>query len=297
MSNRPPLSVVIVTWNSAPVIANCLTSLRQQLPDGAEIIVIDNASADDTVAVVRRVDPTATIIANATNRGLAAANNQGMVAAAGPRFLICNPDVVFAPGAVDALLSVMDRHPRAAWVVPRLVYEDGSLQTSVGDLPTLSEALLGRQVARTRSAGTDSGFWWDGWPHHEERSVGRAFECAYLIRRDAVDDVGLQDERYFLDWEGLDWTERFRRQHWEIWFSPDAEVLHLGGTSRLQVPFRSVYLQHKGMYLYFSDRSPRLARPLLALAFGARGLFKMGVTRLGVPLYSWAHRGRTKYDP
>jgi len=293
----PPVSVVIVTWNSAPVIADCLTSLLLQLPEGADVTVIDNASRDDTVSVVRRVAPEAHVIANVTNRGLAAANNQGMVAATGERFLICNPDVVFSPGAVGALMSVMDRHERAAWVVPRLVYEDGTLQTSVGDLPTLSEALLGRQVARTRAAGTDTGFWWDGWPHDQERVVGRAFECAYLIRRTAAEDVGLQDERYFLDWEGLDWTERFRRQHWEIWFTPDAEVLHLGGTSRRQVPFRSVYLQHKGMYLYFSDRSPAVARPFLALAFGARGLFKMGVTRLGVPLYSWAHRGHSKPAP
>jgi GT2 family glycosyltransferase len=290
--SRPSVSVVIVTWNSAPVIEGCLLSLLHQLPADAELFVVDNASGDGTAAVVRQVAPHANVIINTTNRGLAAANNQGMVSATGERFLICNPDVVFAPGAVAAMIDVMDRHDRAAWVVPRLMYEDGTLQTSVGDLPTLSEALLGRQVARKRAPGTDSGFWWDGWPHNEERSVGRAFECAYLIRRTAVAQVGLQDERYFLDWEGLDWTERFRRQQWEIWFSPSAEVVHLGGTSRKQVPFRSVYLQHKGMYLYFSDRSPKPARPLLALAFGARGLFKLGVTRLGVPLYAWGHRDR-----
>jgi N-acetylglucosaminyl-diphospho-decaprenol L-rhamnosyltransferase len=186
----------------------------------------------------------------------------------------------------------MDRHDAAAWVVPKFQYEDGSLQTSVGDLPTLSEALLGRQVARRRAPGSASGFWWDGWSHDEERQVGRAFECAYLIRRAAVDQVGRQDERYFLDWEGLDWADRFRRQGWEIWFSPASEVLHLGGTSRRQVPFRSIVLQHKGMYLYFADRRPKAARPLLVIAFGARALFKLAVTRLGVPLYSWAHRDR-----
>ncbi len=153
--SRPPVSVVIVTWNSAPVIEGCLLSLLHQLPADAELIVVDNASRDDTVAVVRQVAPRANVVVNTTNRGLAAANNQGMVTATGERFLICNPDVVFAPGALAAMVDVMDRHDRAAWVVPRLMYEDGTLQTSVGDLPTLSEALLGRQVAR--QAGTGHG--------------------------------------------------------------------------------------------------------------------------------------------
>jgi GT2 family glycosyltransferase len=289
----PEVSVVVVTWNSAPVIGGCLESLGQALESlDAEVIVIDNDSADSTLAVVSHTMPSARIIANPTNRGLAAANNQGMKAARGRRYLIANPDVVFDPGAVLAMVDVMDRHERAGWVVSKVLYEDGTLQTSVGNLPTLAEAVLGRQAARRRAPGSPTGFWWDGWPHDEERTVGRTFECAYLIRAAAVDVVGLQDERYVLDWEGQDWVERFSRAGWEIWLAPKAEVVHLGGTSRRQVPFRSIVSQHRGMYMYYSDRRRTLWKPILYALFWSRALGKLAITRLGVPLYSWGHRDR-----
>lgn len=287
-----PLSAVIVTWNSAPVIAGCLTTLSRELPEGAEVIVVDNASRDDTAAVARAVCPGAEVVVNASNRGLAAANNQGMMAARGDRFLIANPDVEFKVGSVRAMLAVMDRRERAAWVVPKFLHEDGALQTSVGNLPTLWECILGRQVARRRYAGSDTGFWWDGWSHDEERRVGRGFEAAYLVRRAATEDVGLQDERYALDWEGQDWSDRFQRAGWELWFAPSAEVVHLGGTSRRQVPFRSVVGQHKGMYLYYADRTAAVWKPFLAVVFVGRALVKTALTWAGVPFYAWGHRDR-----
>jgi N-acetylglucosaminyl-diphospho-decaprenol L-rhamnosyltransferase len=287
------LSVIIVTWNSEPVIADCLRSLARELPPGnAEVIVIDNASHDGTRDVVRATAPDAVLIANQTNRGLAAANNQGMEAARGGHFLICNPDVVFHAGAVRAMTGVLDRHERAAWVVPRLVDHDGTPLTSAGDLPTLRDAFLGRQAARRRRPGSPAGFWWDGWAHDTERPIGRGHECAYMIEPEAVREIGPQDERYVLDWEGFDWTERFRRAHWEIWLAPDAEVMHLGGASLRQVPFRTIRSHHRGMYLYFADRHARAWRPLLATAFGLRAAAKMAATGLRLPLYSWAHRDR-----
>jgi GT2 family glycosyltransferase len=287
------VSAIVVTWNSSDVISNCLASLRRELPEGAsEVIVVDNNSHDSTLQVVHAVDPDARVIANESNRGLAAANNQGMAAARGSHFLICNPDVVLHPGSVRSMVEVMGRHDRASWIVPRFVHEDGALQTSVGNLPTLAETILGRQAARRRSPGSPTGFWWDGWPHDTEQAVGRGFEPAYLIRRQAADEVGLQDERYMLDWEGLDWAERFQRAGWELWFAPEAEVVHLGGTSRRQVPFRSIVSQHRGMYRYYSDRRSWPWRPFLAVVLTTRAVLKLSLTRLGLPLYSWAHRDR-----
>ena len=289
----PAITAIIVTWNSADVVEGCLTTLRQELgPEACDIMVIDNASADTTVERVRAIDPTVRVIANPANVGLSAANNQGLASAVGDYWFICNPDVQLQPGAVTAMVEVMQRHERCGWVVPRVLHEDGALQTSAGDLPTLAQTLLGRQAARRRAPGSPTGFWWDGWPHTTEQEIGRGFECAYLVRRQAVAEVGPQDERYKLDWEGFDWTERFRRAHWQIWLAPLAEVVHLGGTSRRQVPFRSIVSQHKGMYLYFSSRSSPVARPFLALAFGARALCKVALTSVGVPLYSWGHRDR-----
>ncbi|HEY1827182.1 MAG TPA: hypothetical protein VGF87_04140, partial [Acidimicrobiales bacterium] len=97
---------------------------------------------------------------------------------------------------------------------------------------------------------------------------------------------------YRLDWEGTDWSERFARAGWELWFTPDAVVTHRGGLSRRQVPYRAVVSQHRGMYRYFAQRRSPLSRPFLAVAFTARAAVKLVVTALGVPLYSWAHRDR-----
>jgi N-acetylglucosaminyl-diphospho-decaprenol L-rhamnosyltransferase len=282
--DEPRVSVVMVNWNARQVMLDALRSLQANPPLGQwEAIVVDNGSTDGSVEHLRRELPWVDVIANPTNRGLPAANNQGMLAARGEALLICNPDVVFAPGAAQAMVGLLDRQPRAGMVIPRLRYQDGRLQTSAGDLPSLTEALLGRQTQRR--AGSDSGFWWDGWAHDQERRIGRGHEAAYVVRRTAVSQVGLQDERFLLDWEGIDWTARFADAGWEIWLCPAAEVVHLGGASIRQVRFRWVVSSHRGMYRYFAKRRPRYWHPILALVIGARGAVKLAATAAGVAMY------------
>jgi hypothetical protein len=294
----PVVSVIIVNWNSRQALEGCLDSLAAYPPAGpSEVIVIDNGSSDDSVDWLRRQDREVQLIANPANRGLPAANNQGMAAARGEVVLICNPDVVFRPGAIDAMVDLLDRRPRAAIVVPRLLYPDGRLQTSAGDLPTLGSALRGRQAQRRRPrAGRPEGFWWDGWPHLEERSIGRGHEAAYVVRRAAVAQVGPQDEGFPLDWEGIDWTARFRDAGWEVWLCPAAEVVHLGGASIRQVPFRWVVSSHRGMYRYFAKRRPAYWRPALALVIAARAGVKLAATAAGAAMYEKGHRSPVEPD-
>ena len=279
---------VIVNWNAGRALGDCVGSLRESAPD-AEVIVVDNASADGSATAAEREHPQLRLIANDRNLGLAAGNNQGIRASTRPFVLISNPDVVYPPGAVDALVDVMGRREKAAFVIARPERPDGTLQTAAGDLPTLREALLGRQLARAR-AGVDHGFWWDGWDHDEERQIGRGLEASYLVRRAAIDEVGVQDERFRLDWEGIDWTERMRAAGWEIWFSPAARVVHLGGGSIRKVQVRWVVRQHVGMYRYFAKRRPLLLRPILAVLFTARALVKMLGLVVGLSSYDRSHR-------
>jgi GT2 family glycosyltransferase len=321
-TERPDVSVIIVNWNAREALLGCLQSLADHPPaDRFEVIVVDNGSADGSVAAIRSRHPDVRVIVNGRNRGLPAANNQGMAAARGAALLICNPDVIFPAGAAEALVQLLDRHPKAGIVVPRLRYPDGGLQTSAGDLPTLGEALLGRQAQRwrrpkgrggePRAAGrvpepgeppgggaaaprepVRGGFWWDGWAHDEERPIGRGHEAAYAVRRAAAEHVGPQDEGFRLDWEGIDWTARFRDAGWEVWLCPAAEVVHLGGASIRQVPFRWVVWSHRGMYRYFAKRRPRYWRPALALLIGVRAVIKGAATAAGVAMYERGHRRR-----
>lgn len=266
------LSWVIVTWNSAATIQDLLDSVVGQAGGPHEVIVIDNASHDDTVAIAKAHPVAAKLIVNDANLGLAAANNQGLRAATGDELMICNPDIVLEADCAAALLACADRHERAGFVVGLLRHPDGSLQPGVGDLPTVREALLGRQAAVRR--GSQSGIWWDGWAHDEERQIGHGQEACYFVRRAALTEVGPQDERYRLDWEGFDWSERMTRAGWQIWFCPDAVATHLGGHSIKQAQLRWIMSSHRGMYRYFADRSSLLQRPLLAAAFGTRAALK-----------------------
>jgi GT2 family glycosyltransferase len=102
-------------------------------------------------------------------------------------------------------------------------------------------------------------------------------------------EIGPQDEGFALDWEGIDWAERAAGAGWEIWFTPDATVVHAGGASIRQVPVRWIVGSHRGMYRYFAKRRPPAARPLLAAAFAARGLAKLGGLALRRTTYARGH--------
>lgn len=263
------LSVVIVNWNANEAIRDCLISLQTFPPSRDwEAIVVDNASTDGSVEWLSRAAPWVRLVVNDKNRGLAAANNQGLVAAKGDTMLVCNPDVVFTEGSIDALADVLDRRPQAAAAIARLVQADGSPQVSVGDLPGVREALLGRF-----STGS-SQFWWHDWAHDAEVAVGHGQEACYLVRRAAIAAAGPQDERFLLDWEGIDWSARMRDAGWEIWFCPSATVAHQGGVSVRKARMRWVVGTHRGMYRYFAKRTPALTRPALLAACAARGAAK-----------------------
>jgi N-acetylglucosaminyl-diphospho-decaprenol L-rhamnosyltransferase len=285
----PWLSVVIVNWNARDHLLRCLSSLEQNPPDCAwEAIVVDNGSSDGSVDAVSAVAPWARVVANRSNRGLPAANNQGFLAAQGELLLVSNPDVVYLDQSITRLCHAMDRHVRAAIIVPQLVQREGQRQTSAGSLPTLREAVTGSMTHRAPITAT-SGFWWHRWAHDEERRIGHGAEACYLVRRAAVIDVGPQDERFPLDWEGIDWSARMADAGWEVWFVPAAVIEHAGGASVKQAPYRWIVSSHRGMYRYFRRRQPAAMIPVSAGVIGARAGVKLGAEAFGRRLYDRAH--------
>jgi GT2 family glycosyltransferase len=287
------LSVVIVNWNARAHLLRCLESLQGTAPsDPWEAIVVDNASSDGSVDAVAAAAPWAKVIANQSNLGLPAANNQGIAASSGRYVLISNADVVYRPGALSSLIDALERHPRAAIAVPQLIHEStGQLQASAGKLPTLREAVLG-----SFGRGSSEGHWLRGWSHDAERPIDYGAEAAYLVRRTAIDAVGPQDERYPLDWEGVDWAARMGAGGWEIWFVPSAVVDHAAGASIKQAQARWVFLSHRGMYQYFSDRRANWQKPLLAALFTTRALVKLALIKGGMSIYDRAERDKGVSD-
>ena len=135
------ISVIVVNWNTADLLADCLASLRAHLPDdsGREVIVVDNGSTDDSVAVVRERFPEAQLIVNERNEGYQRANNRGIRAATGEYLLLINADALLQHGSVEPLLGRMLSDDRAAVVGPRLVYGDGTFQRwTAGSAPDIA---------------------------------------------------------------------------------------------------------------------------------------------------------------
>jgi N-acetylglucosaminyl-diphospho-decaprenol L-rhamnosyltransferase len=232
---RPDVSVVIVSWNTRALTTACLASL----PAGAgratwDAVVVDNASSDDSVAAIRADFPAVRIIANATNVGFAAANNQGIRACTGRYVLLLNSDTLAAPGSLEALVAFADAHPRAGVVGPRLENPDGSFQTGPTPFPSLWTELLS-------VTGIGRRLTYRGYPSRREAVSLAAQPTDYVVgacllaRREAIDQVGALDEGYFMYSEEPDWCWRMRQAGWETWYTPAAVITHLGGQSTRQV--------------------------------------------------------------
>ena len=235
MPDRPDVSVVIVSWNTRALTTACLASLAAGAGRASwDAVVVDNASSDDSVAAIRADFPAVQVIANPTNLGFAAANNQGIRACNGRYVLLLNSDTLAAPGSLQALVAFADAHPRAGVIGPRLENPDGSFQTGPTPFPSLWTEFLS-------VSGIGRRLTYRGYPSRREsvsltpQRTDYVVGACMLARRDAIDQVGVLDEGYFMYSEEPDWCWRMRQAGWETWFTPSAVITHLGGQSTRQV--------------------------------------------------------------
>jgi GT2 family glycosyltransferase len=237
------------------------------------VVVVDNGSTDGTVDFVRERFPQAELV-ESENRGLAAGWNEGIRRTAGRYVLLMNSDAWLVGDALARLVTFADRRPEAAIVAPRLLNPDGSLQRSVRGFPTLwrlaTEYFFLRKLA-PRSTVLN-GFYAGGFDHDEVREAEFVMGACLLVRRSAIDQVGLLDEDYFLFSEETDWCYRFRQAGWQVLFFPGAECVHVGGASHGGRLYRE---NLRGHLLFLSKHRGRRAaergRKLLLVALRLRG--------------------------
>jgi GT2 family glycosyltransferase len=217
------ISAIVVSFNTSEMTLRCLRTLAGSL-DGirSEIIVVDNASADNSVAAIRENFPGVKLIAKEINSGFGAANNEAMKIARGDFFLLLNSDAFPEPAAIDTLLAFIKEHPRAGTVGPRLLNDDGSLQVSCHPFPSPLFAWK-ENLWLTRG--------YSQWPHDAVRNVDFVIGACMLVRRATYEQVGGFDETFFMYSEEADWQRRMRDAGWDRTFVPDARVTHLGGAS------------------------------------------------------------------
>ncbi|MDP8955882.1 MAG: glycosyltransferase family 2 protein [Actinomycetota bacterium] len=267
----PDLGVVVVNYNAGPFIVRCLRSAFESAGDARlEAVVVDNASADGSTDLVLTEHPDVRIIQNDSNRGFATAANQGIVATSAPYVLLLNPDAEVTAGTLSGLLKVAKDRPRLGALGPLIREPDGRIYPSARKVPTASEAFghlflgLVHPDNRWSRAYTMS-----GWDRRSERLVDWVSGSCLLLNRAALDEVGLLDEGYFFGVEEVDLCTRMRNAGWDVMFTPELEVLHLGGVSRGRS--RRITQEHaRGIYRYFVKfRSPgwrMILRPFVWIA-------------------------------
>ena len=265
------LSVVIVSWNVRDLLQRCLESIHASVASSScadpgdpspkfEIIVVDNASDDASVRMVGSRFPDARVVINQTNRGFPAANNQGITLSRGRYVLLLNPDTEVMDSALSQLITFADRHPTVGIVGPQLLNPDGSVQPSIRRFPTLKTAFIestwlqpmvvslqSKGVARVLSAPIHrmlDRYYMADRSEDIVQDVDWITGAAMFTRREAIDDVGLMDEGFFMYSEELDWCRRFQEEGWRIAYLPGAQIVHhVGKSSEQVVAARHIHFQ------------------------------------------------------
>lgn len=221
------LSVIIVSYNTRDVLSRCLSALSSSIAAAdVEVIVVDNGSTDGTLDLLSNSHPAVRVVANGTNVGFAAANNQGIALSTGDVVLLLNSDAFMNSRALNRCLDVLRRNPAVGLVGLDLLNEDGTFQAGHGAFPTLwddvSRSIGLDQLAKpSRSSKSDPG------------PVDWVQGACMFVRRVAIQDTGGLDSRFFMYSEEVDWCWRFWQHGWHVWHAPDVSIVHLGGGSSL----------------------------------------------------------------
>jgi len=274
MAEPAAATVVITTHNALPWIERCLESVR-----GTWTVVVDNDSADDTVAFVRERFPDVRVVEQA-NRGLAAGWKRGLEEAPDARWvLILNADAWLARDALARMVAIGDAHPEVAVVAPRLLNVDGTLQRSVRGFPTRWRLATEYFYLRKLGPRTEllNAFYGAGFDHASEREVECVMGACLLVRRAAIDEVGPPDTSFFLFSEEVDWCYRFAQGGWKTLFTPEAECVHVGGASHGGRLYRDNLRGHLRFFLkHHGPEEAERARSMLRTAIVLRGRIVRG---------------------
>lgn len=232
MTGKPmDLTAIIVNFNTEGLLQDAIGRLQTAAARmSLKIAIVDNASKDNSVALITREFPTCHLIVNDMNVGFGRANNQALNLVEGRYVLLLNTDAFVAQDALDKTIAYMDTHPRCGILGVRLVGRDGVLQPSARYFPTPWNLFLGRTGLNrifTRVRMVDD----MAWDHASVRQCDWVPGCYYLVRREVINQIGLFDPRYFLYYEEVDHCLAAKQAGWEVVFYPDTTVIHIGGES------------------------------------------------------------------
>ncbi len=275
------VAAVIVNYNAGDYLLECVRSLRDA--DVVHIVVADNASSDDSLSALRAADPAVIVVETGGNFGYGGGVNRGVLAApAGADvLLVCNPDLTIEPVAVKAMLTALDADPELGIVGPRIDNTDGTLYPSArivpGPFDALGHAFLGLIMPRNRFTRRYRML-------DVDQSVARRVDwisgACFAIRRELFDRLEGFNEDYYMYLEEVDLCTRARGAGAAIGYEPAARVVHVGGVSTRQLPYRMLAEHHRSVMRWWWSSHPgrkRIFAPVIAFGLSIRFILAVAV--------------------
>jgi GT2 family glycosyltransferase len=260
------ISVSLVNTNSRALLLACLDSLRGEQ---AEIVVLDNASEDGSTDAVRERFPDVRVVAQDFRAGFGANHNTVIRATDGRYVYVLNEDTTADDWGFERMARYLDEHPRVAALGPRIVYPNGRHQASAWRFPTPAASLLGLptlgRVGITQSRG------------NEPRAVDWVMGAALLLRREALEEVGLFDEGFFIYSEEVDLQLRLRRAGWEVHYFPGVTVVHHESQFSAEIPERRINEMWRSRHRYWRKHHSPLGARVAALSTGLQYALRAGL--------------------
>lgn len=281
------ISIIIVNWNTKDLLRNCLNSINETVQNITfEIIVVDNASLDGSVAMLREEFPRVQVIENKENRGFGAANNQAFGIMKGRYALLLNTDAVLREYAAYELLSFMEAHPDAAMACGQLLNADGSKQNSIANFPTLLTLLFNTPILEYLFPKRYPSKRYDyKCPIEVDSGIG----ACLMVRKQAIGEVGMFDERYFFFFEETDWALQMKTAGWKIYHVPSALIYHLQGQS-IGRDIRSRIEFYRSRYQFFQKWKGRDYYLFVSSVIFARTIMNWLLTSLGNLITLWTNK-------
>jgi GT2 family glycosyltransferase len=252
MAELVKLSVVIVNWNTRERLESCLQGVQASSIADQEIIVVDNGSSDGSAEMVSAQFPDVRLIQNQNNEYFTKACNQGIQVARGENIFLVNSDIVLLDDAAASLLEVLESRPDVAAVAPMLVDQDSGVLPSCLRFPGLSTAAfyfttLGRLFPGNKAMRS---YYMRDWDHADSREVDQPPAACFLIRKSAIDDVGLMDENMLLYFSDVDWSKRIHEAGYSTLYVADVRAFHAVGASTRKLS-AAVLLYHRDRVTYY----------------------------------------------
>lgn len=255
--DKADLTIIIVNWNTEQYLANCLKSLFDQKQNiDYEVIVVDNGSKDASIRIIKEKFPQARLVENNANLGFSKANNQGLKLADSRYMMLLNPDTIVKEGTLGKLVNFLEENPEACAVGPKLLNPDGTTQREgyYRRFPTILQVTLFYTPLRRLALRIPFLVkkFWENFDENHTCEVEQIPGAALCLRREALDKVGVLEERYPIWFEDVDWCYRARKLGFKLIFYPEAEITHFGGGSFALWSEKEKMLRlFSSMYIFF----------------------------------------------